>query len=153
MLRIDWEEYSTDDFLAMDKELTDYYAETFGEVSLKYREYNAIEDVTDFFIGFQDGFPVAICAFKPFTRAGTAEIKRLYVRKEYRKSGVGSAMLEKVEQGIKRKGYARAVLTTGREEKNHATVAFYLKRGYGIIESFGRFIGDDHVVCMEKELK
>lgn len=152
MFSIDWEDYTTSEFLTLNAELNEYYLATFGDLALCYRAQTGVEDVNDFFIAFEDKTPVGIVCFKPFPAPRTAEIKRLFVREDYRGKGYGAALLSKVEAAVKLKGYKSAVLVTGAQENNRKTVDFYLKNGYNIVERFAPFVGDENVLCLKKEL-
>ena len=151
-MRIDWEEYATDDFLRLDRELDEYYRATFGAQADKYRPYASYESATDFFIAYEGGMPVAIAAFKPYPERGAAELKRVFVKEAFRRLGVGSRVVDKVEESMKRKGYARVKIETGAGKDNFAAQEFYKKRGYLTVKGWGAFADDPAVVCMEKEL-
>jgi GNAT superfamily N-acetyltransferase len=79
----------------------------------------------------------------------TAEIKRVYARQKG--AGVGSAVLEYLENQARQFGYSRLVLET--RKVNKKAVAFYLAKGYKVIENFGKYRGREEAVCFEKRIK
>ncbi len=66
-----------------------------------------------------------------------AEIKRMYVRPEYRRQGYARALLVAAEDGARRLGYAAIVLETGQVQPE--AMALYVGHGYQPISSFGRY--------------
>ena len=79
-----------------------------------------------------------------------AEIKRIYVLPEYRKSGLASKIMELCETEAKKQGYKNMILETGIEMTD--AISLYCKMGYSKIENYGDFSGDELCTCMEKEL-
>lgn len=93
------------------------------------------------------GRAVGCGALRPFDET-TAEVKRVYARKKG--AGVGSAVLAFLEVKAAELGYARLVLETRR--LNEKAVAFYLAKGYAVIENFGKYKGREEAICLEKRL-
>ena len=87
--------------------------------------------------------------FKRFD-AGTAEIKRMFVRPENRGSGAATLLLEELEKWAAEAGYSRAILETG--VKNPEAIRFYTKSGYARIENYGQYVGMENSICMGKSL-
>jgi GNAT superfamily N-acetyltransferase len=79
---------------------------------------------------------------------GICEMKRLFVRREYRRSGVGRALAEAVVEKAREMGYARMWLDTVMEEAK----ALYYSMGFKDIEAY-EFIPLDGTVYMELKLK
>jgi GNAT superfamily N-acetyltransferase len=79
---------------------------------------------------------------------GTAEVKRLYARTS--DMGVGSAVLEGLEDRGRAFGYRRLILETGRQ--NVRAVEFYHGHGYDDTPNFGVYEGNPASVCFSKEL-
>ena len=89
-------------------------------------------------------------ALRPFEApmAGVGEIKRMFARPGTR--GVGSAVLNFLEQQATRLGYTALRLETRRV--NERAVTFYERHGYRRIANYGRYVGNDAAVCLEKVL-
>ena len=63
-----------------------------------------------------------------------AEIKRLWVRPDLRRSGVGLALMEAIEKEARRIGYSEIFLETG--ERQPEAVAFYERHGWQHIDEY-----------------
>jgi GNAT superfamily N-acetyltransferase len=82
--------------------------------------------------------------------ASTVEIKRMFVRPEFRRQGTAWALLRALEAEAKRRGYTRAVLETAIRQPE--AIALYRAAGYADIEPFGPYVGSERSVCMGKTL-
>jgi GNAT superfamily N-acetyltransferase len=63
-----------------------------------------------------------------------AEVKRLWVRPDLRRSGVASALMAAVEQRARELGYRQLYLETGRAQPE--ALAFYPRTGWTRVEAF-----------------
>jgi len=66
-----------------------------------------------------------------------AEIKRMYVRPDYRRQGYARALLVAAEDGARRLGYTAIVLETGQVQPE--AMALYEGHGYQPIPGFGHY--------------
>ncbi len=101
-----------------------------------------------FVVCYVDDIPAACGAFRPFE--GAVEIKRMFVAPALRGRGLARAMLDFLEAEAIKKGYARAVLETGRQMTE--ALGLYRSRGWKEIPAFGQFVGDPKSICFEKSL-
>lgn len=74
----------------------------------------------------RDGEIIAMGAFKPFD-ATTAELKRIWTRRDLRRQGLALLVLQELEHRALRAGYSRVYLTTGFRQPE----AVRLYTGYG----------------------
>ena len=139
-----------EDFVSLVNELDDEYFELFGEIAFKYRSINALTSEHHVIIAYKNEDPVACGSFRMFSK-DTVELKRFFVRKEHRRNGLASAILNRLEELAKKKGFNFVVLETGVDMPN--AISLYKKHNYWITDNFEDFIGDDIVVCMKKELR
>jgi putative acetyltransferase len=102
-----------------------------------------------FLVARLDGRPVG-CGGVRRLEAGVAEIKRMFVVREARGTGVGPAVLEALEDVARRAGYARVKLETGMLQTE--AVALYESAGYRRIPRYGPFVDDPLSVCFERAL-
>jgi GNAT superfamily N-acetyltransferase len=79
--------------------------------------------------------------------AVTAEIYRMYVHRNYRRKGIGRAVLCHLLSEARRLGYKRLLLETG--NKQIAAMAFYESFGFRGIPRFGEHVHDPTSVCYE----
>jgi GNAT superfamily N-acetyltransferase len=95
------------------------------------------------------GRPAACVALAQRSSA-TAEIKRLYVRKEFRNQGLGSRLIQLVIERARRAGYQRVFLES--HISMRAAHNLYVAEGFRIVEApeeyppYLRAV----VVCMER---
>ena len=92
---------------------------------------------------------VACGAFRPLEEKIT-EIKRMFVRPEFRGRGYARAILAELERRAAQFGYEAARLETG--DRQPEAIALYHSCGYHLIESFGIYATDSRSICFEKRL-
>ena len=88
-----------------------------------------------FFIARLDGEAVG-CGGVAF-EDGFAEVKRMYVRPANRGTGIGQAILARLEQEARARGVRRLVLETG--DVLHAAIRMYQAAGFTRCDAFGRY--------------
>ena len=81
---------------------------------------------------------------------GSAEVKRMFVAENRRGRGVAGALLQRLAEAAAAASVSVIRLETGWEQPD--AIALYLKHGYVHIENFGKYVGDESSVCMEKRL-
>ena len=129
----------------LDKELSERY----GEQQQQYTKHNQVTTMIDVVIVYKDKLPVACGAFKKHG-PDAAEIKRVFVRAEYRGQGLSKSVMNKLEERIQSAGFTYAVLETG--IKQPEAIQLYKKCGYEITENYEPYIGYENSVCMRKAL-
>lgn len=82
--------------------------------------------------------------------AGDAEIKRMYVREPWRRSGVARRLLVALEASAKDAGVVRIVLATGTAQPE--AIAMYRAAGYADIDGFGHYAGAEDAVHLAKRV-
>jgi putative acetyltransferase len=104
-----------------------------------------------FLIGKFGGESVACGALRPFSGiSDTGEVKRMFVRKDYRGRGFSRAILEAIETVATRRGYRAVRLETGVNQPE--AIRLYESTGYYPIPCFGEFAAIYHSRCFEKQL-
>jgi GNAT superfamily N-acetyltransferase len=68
---------------------------------------------------------------------GFAEVKRMYVRHPARGRNVAQAVLARLEQEARKRGYQRLTLETG--DAQHAAIRFYERTGFTRCAPFGAY--------------
>jgi GNAT superfamily N-acetyltransferase len=101
------------------------------------------------FIATYNATPVGCIALQPLQDAGTCEMKRLYVDPEYRKFGIGDALVKALLQEAKTMDYILMKLDT--LERLQAAIKLYQKFGFETVNAYydNPLPG---VVFMQKEL-
>jgi putative acetyltransferase len=80
-----------------------------------------------------------------------AELKRMFVLREWRRRGVGALLLRDLEERAWASGYGAMRLETGRRQPE--ALALYRRFGYRVIPRFPPHCEDELSVCMAKELR
>jgi putative acetyltransferase len=102
------------------------------------------------FVVAWDGDYITGCgAYRPYDR-DTVEIKRMFVRPAHRGHRIGRAILRRLEDEARQRGFRFAALETGNRQPE--AIALYEASGYGRIEPFGPYIGCERSVCLRKAL-
>ena len=78
------------------------------------------------------------------------EIKRMYVDKSYRRTGIAEKIVSELENWAKELGYNKCILETGKRQIE--AVQFYHKCNFKVIPNYGQYIGMENSICFEKKL-
>lgn len=120
-----------------------------NEDQATYDQYNKVPEIKTAVVIYAEDQPVASGCFKTLDK-NTIEIKRMFVKKEYRGKGLSRLVLEELEKWAAAEGYRQAVLETS---IHFATARkLYTTSGYHIIPNYPPYEGLGESVCMKKEL-
>ena len=86
------------------------------------------------FIAYYNAIPVGCIALQPLQEPQTCEMKRLYVAPDYRKLGVGDALVQSLLQEAQTLGYTTMKLDT--LERLQAAINLYLKFGFETVTAY-----------------
>jgi GNAT superfamily N-acetyltransferase len=139
------------DFIKLCRLLDDYLNEIAGgeENRAHYVQYNTLEDIHDVVIAYDDNNPVGCASFK-FYKDEVAEVKRVFIRKEYRGKGISEQLMSLLEKRAIEKGFGKLVLETGASLVE--AMGLYHQIGYLVIENYGQYKGLKESICMQKLL-
>jgi GNAT superfamily N-acetyltransferase len=137
------------DFIELCKMLDDNLNEIVGGEKQReqYVQYNTLEDINDVILIYNDEDPVACASFKFYDKY-TAEVKRVFVRKEHRGKDIAKKLMIILEKRAKDKGYLKLILETGAPLVE--AIALYRKLEYEITENYGQYKDMKDSICMEK---
>jgi len=128
----------------LDEELeTRYPKEGIFKLDFNHPKINA----TTFFVAYFDNEPVGCGAIFPLNKECT-ELKRFYVRMNYRRKGIASEILVFIEKEAKKQGYNKIKLETGPNQPE--SLHLYKKFGYYEIDKFGEYTNSKYSICLEK---
>jgi len=146
-----------------DPRATALWAEQQAELFARYGEPDADADfaltmppdalVTSLLAVDEGGSPVGtgLLRWSPFdSGAGSAEVKRLYVRPDARGKGLSRVIMAGLEEAAARAGAVSIVLETGVEQPE--ALDLYTALGYERIQPYGEYMDDPRSVCFGKEL-
>ena len=114
-----------------------------------YDQYNKVPDLPTVVLIYSNERPIACGCFKKYDD-NTAEIKRMFVEKEYRGRGISKLILDELEKWAKESGFLFALLETS--IRFTAARGLYLNSGYGVIDNYDQYAGLEESVCMRKKL-
>ena len=149
MIKLNRTDSSNKDFIGLvcllDKELQirDGAEHTF------YAQYNKIDKIKNVVVAYEDDVAVGCGAIKE-DEPGTMEVKRMFVKDEYRSKGIATFVLLELEKWTHELGYTKCILETG--IKQPEAIRLYTKNNYSVIPNYGQYAGIDNSVCMEKVL-
>ncbi len=121
-----------------------------GEENSFYAQYNKIDALKNVVVYYEGKIAVGCGAFKSFDKL-SVEIKRMFVKPDFRGKGFGAAILSELESWAAEMNFSESVLETG--HTNPEAKKLYQKNGYTIIPNFGQYIGVENSVCMKKRIK
>lgn len=115
----------------------------------KYVQYNQLDDIHDAVVIYIDGDAAAGGSYKHYADS-VAEIKRVFVKKEYRGRGLSKVLMKELETKAGEAGYGTLILETG--EPLNASLGLYKSIGFTVIENYGQYKEMPESICMEKVL-
>src|SRR5204863_187461 len=86
-----------------------------GEEHSFYAQFNTIESLRNIVVCYIDNKPVGCGAFKTHDQM-KVEIKRMFVRPEYRGQGIGLDILRELELWASELHYPECILETGKKQ-------------------------------------
>jgi len=133
---------------ALDSFLTEVYTprQRFGP-NLKSEH---LEDGRGTFLVARDGGRPVGCGAIRLLDPTTAEVKRMYVEPDHRRTGVGWAVLTGLEAAARELGALRLVLETGVHQE--AAISLYRRAGFRRVECWGEYASSPISICYEKNL-
>lgn len=130
--------------LKLFSEHDDFMIDFLGEDKVYYTRYNESENIEKVWVVFSDNLPVGCIAYRK-KEEGTGEVKRLYIKKEYRGKGISKELLKTLECYAKEQGCHTLFLDT--RVTLEPAVSLYRSHGFSIVYQQGLYIQ------MEKEFQ
>ena len=108
------------------------------------------EEMLVFYVAYDDVETAVACGALKHFDDSTAEIKRMYVKNNFRGLGISKTLLTKLEQHAKELHYNRLILETGLKQPE--AMSLYRGFGYTPIKCYGRHANDPDSRCFEKNI-
>jgi len=86
-----------------------------GEEHSFYAQFNKIDKIKHAVVAYKEDIPVGCGAIKRYEEK-IAEIKRMFVKPEFRGLGIGYSILKKLEQWSVELYYVECILETGKKQ-------------------------------------
>ena len=138
-----------EDFRILISELDKDLLARYEERQAVYDQYNIIENNQNVIVAYKDKLAVGCGCFKKFDDQ-SVEIKRMYVKPEYRGQKIAASILDALEKWASELNVLSTVLETG--IKQHEAIHLYRKSGYIVVENYGPYKNMAESVCMHKQL-
>lgn len=137
------------DFVALVSLLDAELAILDGEDHAFYAQYNKITHIRHVVIACQGNQAVGCGAIKALSPE-IIEVKRMYVRPEYRNKGIAARILTELETWAEELSATRCILETGIRQPD--AIRLYEKQGYRKIPNYGQYADMENSVCFAKDL-
>ncbi len=150
-MRYEYTDGHDSDFIELCHKLDDFLNELVGgeENRAEYIPYNKLDDIHDVIVVYDNNIPIGCASFKKYDDK-CAEVKRVFIEKEYRGQGISNKLMELLENEGRSKGYTYFVLESG--EPLVSAMALYRKIGYEVIPNYGQYKDMPDSICMRKKL-
>ena len=120
-----------------------------GEEHSFYAQFNKIDKIKHAVIAYKEDIPVGCGAIKRYEEK-IAEIKRMFVKPEFRGLGIGYSILKELEQWSVELNHVECILETGKKQPE--AIRLYQKAGYILIPNYGQYENVENSVCMKKSI-
>lgn len=137
------------DFQALVRELDHELAIRDGAEHGFYAQFNKIDAIRHVVVAYREDEPIGCGAIKQYSE-GVWEVKRMFVPKQKRGSGVATVVLGELERWARELNAAKCILETGLKQPE--AIRLYEKNRYRLIPNYGQYAGVDNSVCFEKDL-
>lgn len=157
-LRLELSSYDHPDAVAMTASVQEYYRQVYGGTDddpLSPADLSPPQGA--FLIGYLSDAAVAMGGWLrysgtlPVPAACPVQLRRMFVRGELRRRGLGRALLLGLEQSAAHAGADLVVLATGRPQAD--AIALYRANGYTDIPGFGYYADSPLAVHLAKRLR
>lgn len=120
-----------------------------GEDHAFFAQFNKIDHLNHVVVCHLNNLPVGCGAFKEY-ESKTVEIKRMFVKPDFRGKGIALLILQELEKWATELHYSSAILETGKKQPE--AIRLYEKAGYTKIENYGQYKNIENSVCMKRNL-
>ena len=118
-----------------------------GDEHSFYAQFNKVDEIRHVVVAYEEGVAVGCGAIKEYAK-NVAEIKRMFVRAEWRGRGIAKSILSELERWASELNFSQCILETG--IKQPEAIALYQKSGYEMIPNYGQYSQVENSVCMKK---
>lgn len=120
-----------------------------GEDHYFFAQFNKLAGIEGVVLAYDEETAVGCGAFKRHSET-EAEIKRMFVRADYRGQRIAAKVLAELEAWAGESDYDACVLETG--FKQPEAIALYGREGYEVIPNYGQYAEVEKSVCMRKPI-
>lgn len=121
-----------------------------GEDHSFFAQFNKLDKIRHAVVYYIDTNSVGCGAIKEYDKR-TVEIKRMFVKPEYRGQGIANFILTELESWAAELNYSECILETGKKQPE--AIRLYQKAGYETIPNYGQYEGIESSICMKKIIR
>jgi putative acetyltransferase len=136
------------DFEKLTNLFDEYLVDIDGDEKDFFAQFNQIY-IKNVVVCYENDIAVGCGAFKEY-EPNVAEIKRMFVKPEYRGKGIASTILYELEKWAKDEKYQKCILETSFKLVN--AIELYKKFGFEITERYGQYANVESSICMKKNI-
>lgn len=140
---------SDPDFQSLVKLLDETLKILDGDEHAFYAALNTSDTIKHAVVAYEDGNCVGCGAIRAYADNVT-EVKRMYVLPEKRGRGIASVVLKELETWAQESGSYTLILETGKKQKE--AINLYIRSGYEVIPSYGKYKNVENSICFSKKL-
>jgi putative acetyltransferase len=148
MIRLVRTDSSNNDFVELVKLLDKELQIRDGSEHSFYAQYNKIDKIKNVVVAFYKMMLLLVVVQSKEYESNTMEVKRMFVKDEYRSKGIATKVLIELELWAGELGYNKCILETGLKQPE--AIHLYKKNNYSVIPNYGQYAGVVNSVCMEK---
>jgi putative acetyltransferase len=149
MLKLIRTDSSNTDFHGLVRELDADLQIRDGADHAFFAQFNKIDRIQHVVVAYFENVPVGCGAIKEF-QEGVMEVKRMYVKPEFRGRRIATEVLKELEAWAASLNYGKCVLETGKKQPE--AISLYKRNGYQLIPNYGQYAEVLTSVCFEKVL-
>ncbi|MEW6654974.1 MAG: GNAT family N-acetyltransferase [Bacteroidota bacterium] len=139
------------DFLELVKMLDEDLWKRYPHTQQIYENGNISPEDARVIIVYLDGLAVGCGCLRRFTECEERiELKRMFVREQYRGKRVGKVIVEELEKWAAELNKSTIYLETGVHQPE--AIYLYERMGYSWIDNYGEYIGNHESICMMKRI-
>ena len=148
-MEIQWRDIYDTDFASLITELDAYCRSVTGLCQAAFSPHNTVAALSDVAVLLADGQAVGCGALKPHDD-GTVELKRVFVKPQYRRHGYAQALLDALTERARAQGFHTLLLETN--PGFAGAVALYQRNGFAKVPAFGPYTSMC-TLCLGKSLR
>ena len=130
--------------LELFSEHDDHMIDFLGDDKWCYTRYSEKENIENVWVVYNDSRPVGCIAYRK-KADGVGEVKRMFIRSEYRGRGIAKELLKTVERYAKEQGCYTLFLDT--RITLEPAVSIYRSFGFNIVFQQGLYIQMEKKIC------
>lgn len=135
------------DFRALVTMLDEDLAILDGQDHSFFAQFNTLDSIRHVVVAYVENIPAGCGAVKNY-QPDTMEVKRMFVKPEFRRKGIAREVLAELERWTAELGFNHCILETTKRQPS--AIGLYLTSGYDIIPNYGQYANVESSVCMKK---